>query len=42
MSRLSFQNQADGFVGRAAGKRRMAGEQLVKDCAKSVNIGCAG
>ena len=41
LSRLRFQNHPDSFIGCAPGERRMAGEQLIKDCAKSVNISCA-
>ena len=38
LSRLGVQNQPDGFIGCSASKRWMASEQLVKHCAKSVNI----
>src|SRR5437667_10057473 len=38
LPRLGVQNQSDRFVGRAGSKRRMASEQLVKDCAESIDI----
>src|SRR5439155_20269091 len=41
LSRLRFQNHPDSFISCAPGERRMAGKQLIKDCAKSVNIRCA-
>src|SRR5207247_8617834 len=38
LPRLGVQDQPDRFIGRAGSKRRMASEQLVKHCAKSVNV----
>ena len=41
-SRLGFQNQSNGFVGRPSSERRLTGEHLIKNCAERVNIGCCG
>src|SRR5215470_9428261 len=38
LSRVRFQNHAHRFVGCVPDERRMPSEQLVKDCAKPINI----